>query len=238
MSSDLSKGESVLVPFLAGSTFLGGLPEAALLGLVRRGHTRRFKRGETLFSRGDDGDSLMVLTSGRIKIFNVTAEGREVALNFLGRGDITGEIAVLDGGPRTASGVALEDSEAFVLHRRDLIPVLKANPDALMEIVEALCQKLRLTSDQVEDALREMAERLARGLVRLMNQHGRRTAAGIVIDMKLTQRDIGTYTGLSRENTSRQLGQLRAAGIVALEGADIVILKPEALVALAGTEEA
>jgi CRP/FNR family transcriptional regulator, cyclic AMP receptor protein len=218
---------------LASSSFLGGLPEAALGELVSRGHTNRYAKGETIFERDDPGESLMVILSGRIKIANITGDAREVALNYLGVGDIVGEIAVLDGGARTATASALEDSEVFVVFRRDLLPVLQAHPAAMLEIVQVLCEKLRIASAQVEDSVLDMTGRMARGLLRLIKQHGRRGADGVRIDIRLNQRELGIYTGLSRENVSRQLGALRERGVVLFDGGDITVLDEAALTAIA-----
>ena len=141
----------------------------------------------------------MVVLTGRIKIFNVTADAREVVLNFLSVGDINGEIAALDGKERTADAVAMEACEVFVAHARELLPVLAANPAALFEIVQLLCEKLRAASAIIEDNTLEMRGRTARGLLRLARQHGRTSKSGIRLQLVLSQRELGGYLGLSRE---------------------------------------
>ena len=222
--------------FLGGSTFLGSLPGDALDALVRRGHARTFAKGETLYERGDAGDWLVIIVSGSVKIWNTTLDAREVVLNFLKAGDVNGEIAVLDGGVRTATATTLEKTEAVVIHRRDLQPVLMANPAALMEIIAILCEKLRLASEIVEDGQRDMPGRAATGLLRLARQHGRTSKDGIVIDLKVSQRDLGNYLGLSRENTNRQLASLRDAGLIRLDGTRVIILDETKLTALAALD--
>lgn len=223
---------------LRDATFLGGLPEAALEQLARRVTIARFARGHTIYRRGDEGDSLMVILAGRVKISNVTADAHEVVLNFLGKGDVNGEIAVLDGQERTANATALEDTEALVLQRRDLIPVLKANPEAMLEIIALLCDKLRLASSMIEANTLDMSGRTASGLLRLARQHGRKVKDGVLIDLKLSQRDLGSYLGLSRENANRQLSALKERGVVRVEGAAITILDEAELAALAERESA
>jgi CRP-like cAMP-binding protein len=190
--------------FLKNSSFLGGLPSATLEGLVRRGHVTKFPKGRIIYERGDPGDSLMVILSGRVKISIITIDAKEVVLNFLAEGDVNGEIAALDGGERTATATAIEDTEAFVIYRRDLLPVLTANFEAMLEIVKVLCEKLRAASEMVEDVQREMAGRTAKGLLRLARQHGRYTKEGILIELVISQRELGSYIGLSRESTSRR----------------------------------
>jgi len=214
---------------LKALSFLGGLPDAVLEQLASRAHFKRHKKGETIITRGDDGDSLMIVLAGRVKISNITSDAREIVLNFLGKGDVNGEIAILDGAPRTASAYAIEDTESLVLYRRDVLPVLLKNPDTMLELIKILCEKLRAASAIVEENSLPMAARAAAGLLRLADQHGRVVKGGTLIDLKLSQRDLGSYLGLSRENVSRQLGLFRDIGVLRIEGAEIVILDRDAL---------
>lgn len=208
---------------LCDNTFLGGLPGAVFDGIYQRGHLVRYAKGDTIVHRGDEGTNMMLILAGSVKVSNTTIDGREAVLNFLGPGDVNGEITVLDGLDRAATAVALEPTEAFVVQRRDLIPAILANPDAMMEIIHILCGKLRVTSALIEDGLNEMPGRTARGLLRLADQHGRNTKDGIVINLRLSQRDLGGYMGLSRENTSRQLATLRQKGLIRIDGPHIMI---------------
>jgi CRP/FNR family transcriptional regulator, cyclic AMP receptor protein len=220
-------------PFLRANTFFGGLPDAALDRLIARGHTRRFGKNEVMCRRGDPGDSLMVMLSGRAKVVNITTDAKEVVLNFLGAGDLNGEIAALDGKGRTADTITLEPCEVFAVHARDLLPTLVAHPEALLEIIQVLCDKLRSASAIIEDNTLEMQGRTARGLLRLAEQHGRTSRLGVRLELKMSQRELGAYLGLSRENVSRQLGHLRDAGAISVSGTDITITDKEGLTALA-----
>ena len=214
---------------LKALSFLGGLPDAMLEQLAGRAHVKRYKKGETIMTRGDDGDSLMIVLAGRAKISNITSDAREIVLNFLGKGDVIGEIAILDGAPRTASAFAIDEIEALVLYRRDLLPALLKSPDTMLELIKILCEKLRAASAIVEENSLPMAARAAAGLLRLADQHGRVVKRGTLIDLKLSQRDLGSYLGLSRENVSRQLGLFRDIGVLRIEGSEIVILDRDAL---------
>jgi CRP/FNR family cyclic AMP-dependent transcriptional regulator len=218
---------------LRADTFLGGLPDDVFDGVYRRGQMARFAKGEVIFHRGDEGSKMMLILRGVVKVSNTSPDGREAVLNFLGPGDVNGEITVLDGLDRTATAVALEPTEVFVIQRRDLLPAILANPESMMEIIQVLCGKLRVTSALIEDSLNEMSGRTARGLLRLADQHGRNTKDGIVINLRLSQRDLGAYMGLSRENTSRQLTTLRQKGLISIDGARIVIRDREGLEAAA-----
>jgi CRP/FNR family transcriptional regulator, cyclic AMP receptor protein len=234
MSSDPSFVDRIR-PFLRNNTFFGGLPDAALDALIRRGHTKKFGKGDAICRRGEPGDSVMVLLQGRIKVSNVNVDGKEVVLNFLGVGDITGEIGALDGNERTADAAALEPCEVFAVHARDLLPTLTAHPPALLEIIQILCEKLRSTSAIIEDNTLEMRARTARGLLRLARQHGRTTRSGVRLQLPMSQTELGNYLSISRENVSRQLGRLRDANVITVNDQQIIISDEEGLAEIAAT---
>jgi CRP-like cAMP-binding protein len=216
-------------PFLKNNTFLGGLPDDALDVLVRRGHTKRYAKGEVIYRRHDPGDSLMMILAGRVKITNVNADGKEVVLAFLAPGDLNGEIAVLGGRERTANAVAVEQSEAFVVYARDLLPVISAHPQVMLEMMQVLCEKICAASAIIEDNTLEMRARTAKGLLRLAQQFGRATRHGIRLDLVVSQSELGKYLSLSRANVSRQLGRLRDANVIRLQGTQIVIIDEKGL---------
>lgn len=216
---------------------LGALPDSALAELARRGHMASFKAQEVIFRRGDPGDHVLMITRGRIKIVNTTTNAREIVLNFLGPGDVLGEIAAFDGGARTADAVACEATNAFLLARRDVMAVLAAEPGALMPIVARLCAKLRAASEMAEERLLSLTGRCAAGLLRLARQHRSAAKDGTLIDLTVPQKDLGNYLGMSRENTSRQLGLLKEQGFIRMAGGRIVILDEPALEEMASHED-
>lgn len=220
-------------PFLKNNTFLGGLPDAALDTVILRGHVKHYSKGETICHRGDPGDSVMMILNGRVKITNINSDGKEIVLNFLGVGDLSGEIAVLDGKERTANAVALENSELFVVYARDLLPVLAAHPEVMLEIMQILCEKLRAASAIIEDNTLEMRARVAKGLLRLAQQIGRTSRDGIRLDLTVSQSELGNYLGLSRANVSRQLSQLKIANVLRIQGAQLLIVDEKGLTDIA-----
>lgn len=221
---------------LKTDSILGRLPDSVLDECLKRARITRFAKGEAIYRRGEPGDSLMIVLSGRIKISNITGEAREVVLNFLGEGDLNGELAALDGKGRSADATALEPTEVAVLYRRDLIPILERHPEALMSVIAVLCEKLRMTSAMVEHGLLQMTGKAAGGLLRLAKLHGLETRDGLLIDIKLSQKDLGGYLGMSRENTSRELARLREDDIIRLDGSRILILDAQRLADIAGEE--
>jgi CRP-like cAMP-binding protein len=213
---------------------LGRLPEAALNALVERGQLRQYAKRDIVYRRGEPGDSLMVVVKGRLKLSNVNVSGKEIVLYFLVPGDIYGEIAAMDGRERAANAVALEDCEVFLVYTRELVPILKAHPDAMFEIIQILCERVRAGAALIEDSTLEMRARVARGLQRLAQHHGDRSPAGTCVQLALSHAELGNYLGLSRANVSRQLGQLREANVIKIEAAQIVILDEDGLAKVAG----
>ena len=129
----------------------------------------------------------------------------------------------------SADAIALEASEVFTVYARDLLPVLAAHPQALFEIVQVLCEKLRDASAAIEDNSLDMRRRLARGLLRLALQHGKTSKEGIRVNLTMSQSELAAYLGLSRENVNRLLGQLREAKVIRKEGAQKVVTDERAL---------
>jgi len=191
------------------------------------------KRGATIFSKGDPGNSLIAVISGTVKISISSPDGRSAILNLIGPGEIFGEVAVLDGHARTADAIANTSCEIFVIDRRDFLPFVSSQPALAMKFIELLCARLRWTSDQVEEViLQDLPGRLASALIRLTERHdktkGERTIA-------VTQQEISEMVGMTRESINKQLRSWAVRNWVRLEHGAIVVLEPDSLRALAGT---
>jgi len=195
---------------------------------------RRFTRGTTLFSKGDPGTSMMAVLTGRLRAVNVSAEGKEVILNVIGPGEIVGEIALLDGKPRSSDVVVVEDTTAMVVERRDFMPFLLRHESLVERLLVVLCDRLRRTSGALEEiALFDLPARLARLLVKLAADYGKpHEGGGIRIGMKLSQRDLSSLVASTRESINKQLRIWRQAGTIDLVDNHIVLLQPQNLRAL------
>ena len=126
------------------------LEPAAFDQLCRYAKLSTLKRGATIFSKGDAGKSLYAVISGTVKISTSSAEGRSAFLNLIGTGEVFGEIALLDGRERTTDAIANSDCELFVIDRREFIPFLQGQPALAMKFIALLCERLRWTSEHVE----------------------------------------------------------------------------------------
>ena len=132
-------------------SLFGQLPPAALDHLGSYMKRRSLLRGTVIFAKGDPGSGLMGVLAGIVKISVPSADGRDVVLNIIHEGEIFGEIALLDGHPRTADASAMTDCELMVIERRDFIPFLSSHSELMMKVIEILCARLRHTSEQVQE---------------------------------------------------------------------------------------
>ena len=121
--------------------------------IVSRAVIRKIKKGTVLFRKGDIGSTLYAVCAGSVRISVPSEQGQDAIFNVIPSGELFGEIALLDGGPRTADAVAVEDSELMIIDRRDFIPMVRENPDVAMKLIELVCARLRRTSEQVEDIM-------------------------------------------------------------------------------------
>ena len=186
---------------LAGHPLFSSMKAEEIDNLANYARIVRFARASVIFSKGDEGSGLMAVVSGRVKISSLSHDGKDVVLNLIQPGEVFGEIALLDGRPRTANASAMQDSEILVLERRDFVPYLKQTPEVGLTLLAVLCDRLRRTSEQVEDVLfLDVSGRLAKTILRLAKhqRHGNS-------QVKATQKEIGQMIGLSRESTNKQL---------------------------------
>ena len=220
---------------LLASPFFQHMSAEELDEIIGFAAERRVAKGSTIFSKGDPGTSMMAVMAGRIRVSSISSDGREVMLNVIGAGEIFGEIALLDGKPRSADATALDDSVLMVVERRHFLPFLLRNPTLMERMLVVLCDRLRRTSIALEElALLDLPERLARLITKMAREYGRPVAEGMRIDMKLSQRDLATLVASSRETVNKQLRGWREQCVLDLVAGHIVVRNAAALERLVG----
>ncbi len=197
------------------------LPEALLQQVAQQAVVRTFPKNAIVVTEGDESDSLYVLVSGRAKVFVSDADGKEVQLNQLGTGEYFGEVT-LDGGLRSASVMALEDCRCAVLRRAELAGFMSEHPDFALHVIRKLAHRVRSLTDSVRDlAFIDVYGRVARLLLELAEE----TDGRMVIEERLTQKDIAARVGASREMVSRIFSELTEGGYLRKEDGRIVVLR-------------
>lgn len=203
--------------------FAGFSPDA-LDGLAAQMRRRTFKRGTMIFHKDQAGDALYVIESGRVRIFLPTESGTELTVEVSGAGDVFGELSLLDGRPRSASAEALEETAAFMLGREEFKAHLAATPQLAVALIELLSTRLRHVTEYAESlAHLDVHARLARTLLEMADRYGV-DRNGIEIDFDLTQADLATMVGATRERVNRALAAFRSQGLVELRGRKIALL--------------
>jgi CRP-like cAMP-binding protein len=203
---------------------------SALRRVAELGIKRRLASGERLFSKGDDGDALYGVISGNVAICASGPGGKEVILSVMEPGDILGEVALIDGLPRTADARALEPADLLMIRRRDFLALLEREPKLSIHLLQLLCERLRQTNSLVEDAaFLSLSARLAKRLLSLATLYGEAAEEGVHIGLKLSQSSMARMLGTSRESVNKHLQEWVRAGYIDVARSSVTVKDREAL---------
>jgi CRP/FNR family cyclic AMP-dependent transcriptional regulator len=218
------------IEFLKRLPLFVNLSDTELSVLAKEFTVRRFQQGETIFFQGDPGQALYLIEVGRVRIYVQDDSGQETSVIFYSAGDIFGELAAIDGLPRSASAIVADETIVHVLTRERLRAHLLASPQLAYNFMQALAVRVRYSTLQVGNlTLHDVPSRLARKLLELAQGYGRVTSDGVKIDMTLTQSDLASLIGATRESTNKALGHLKRGGVIHMEQNQITIIDPDAL---------
>ena len=210
-------------------SLFGQVGDDILAGVSAQLHRKTFRKGTIIFHKDQAGDALYIVESGRVRIFLPTQGGEELTVDVAGPGDVFGELALLDGRPRSASAGTLEDTVTFTISRDEFQKYLERAPQLAAALVELLSSRLRHVTEYAESlAFLDVHGRLARTLLEMSERYGVHKD-GIEIDFDLTQADLATMVGATRERVNRALATFRAQGLIELRGRKIVLLDTDRL---------
>ncbi len=201
------------------------ISEADLRPLAEAAYGRRYEKGEVICEKDGPGDALYLIRSGRVRVYTTDEQGHEVTLHIYGPGSFFGELALLDGLPRSASVAAQERSDILVLPRQAFLTCLEAHPRILLEIITAITRRLRITTERAEQmAFLNIYGRIALQLLDLAEKHGRPAGEGTEIAMDLTPEDLASLSGVDLGGLERALEFYQDARLVELRWPRIVVL--------------
>jgi CRP/FNR family cyclic AMP-dependent transcriptional regulator len=216
---------------------LGELTAAERDQLLTYARVEHYRQGSVIFLKDSPGRGMMAVLRGKVRISASAPDGREIVLNVIEKGQVFGEVALLDGKDRSADALAMEDCDLLVIERRDFVPFVESRPGLALRLIAILCERLRRTTQQVEDVLfLDLPSRLAKKLLDLAATSGKRTPSGLRLEAKLSQREIGNMIGLSRESVNKQLAQWQEDGVIAVEKGVIVLRDEAALRRIVGMD--
>ena len=214
--------EPDVVEILRSAAIFAELPDDALARLAARCVRRTYGRNQFLWYQGDDGAHLVVVSSGLVKVVLSSPQGGEVVLTTLGPGGISGELAVLDGSPRSASVVAAEPTTVLLLTRATVLDTLNRYPSVLDALLRSLGNLIRRITEQAGDfVFLDLGGRVAKLLLHLAEAHG---ASSTVLDLRLTQSDLAAMVGATRPAVNRVLQNLAGRGVIEVDGQRIVLV--------------
>lgn len=226
MRTHLSAHETQIadrLAFFREHPIFGILGPGLLQQLRAHARVRNVEHGTTVFAKGDPGSSLFAILEGQVKVISYSPHGKYAVFNLLSAGDIFGEIALLDGGERTADVVAVTDCKFLVIDRREFLPLVHSRADISQKLIEVLCKRLRNASRQVEEVMfLDLSAKLARTLLRLADNTSNNRIA-------LTQSEIAQLIGASRESTNKQLRHWETLNWLHIERGEVVVIDMKSL---------
>jgi len=211
-----------------------GLGEAELAGARREAVERVVARRETLFREGDPAEAFMVVVAGRVKLTQLGADGQEVIVRYLGPGDMCAAVAIFPGATYPATAEAVDEIRVLLWPREQIDGLLRRLPALAMNAMRVLSERVRELQDRVRELSTEkVAQRIARALIRLARQVGKRVEGGVLLDLPLSREDLANMTGTTLYTVSRVLSEWEASGIVETGRERVVIRRPHGLVSIA-----
>ena len=225
---------TALVRLFSGSVLFSGFPPSALAKLAEGAVMRSACDKEVIFEKGDPGDELFALVHGRVKISASSENGKEVIFAILESGDFFGETALLDGKPRCAGCVAIEDCQLLVVKREKFLSLLEQTPSLAIHLLTLVCERLRQADRYLEEiSFFPLEVRLARRLLTLADEYGSPANGGIEIALNISQHELGSMVAASRESVNVALNQWVKEGWLTLGRGVMTIHARESLCQIA-----
>jgi CRP-like cAMP-binding protein len=191
--------------------------------LARLTTRRRYPKDTVVFFENEEGDSFFMILEGRIKVTILGDDGREIILSVLGPGDFFGEMALLDNEPRSATAIAVEESELLILNRADFQGVATKR-SITAALIKVLTARLRRANHQISTlALLDVYGRVARVILDMAREEGKRLKDGRIAFRRATHQEIANRIGTTRETVTRMLKDLERQGLIQIEGREIIV---------------
>lgn len=216
--------------FLKNVPLFSDFSEEELDKLLAISKEKTYPKDSIIFQRDEIGNFFFLICSGKVKVILETEEGKEGILSILYPKEFFGEMSLLDGEPRSASIVALEDTSVLLINRDDFLNLLYKYPEIALKILKTLSLRLRKANRQIETLMfLDAPGRIARTLIDIAEEKGKKTEEGICIDLEFTRQELGNLIGVSRETTIRVLRSFEEGGILSIERNHIIIRDIEKL---------
>jgi len=214
--------------FLKYVPIFSELSDSTLEQISKLGVKKKFPKDSIILFEHETGSALFVIVSGKVKVSRVSEDGKEVILTILGDSDFFGEMAILDGLTRSANVTSMEDSELFIIQRKDFLELLQIHPEVSIALLQELTQRLRAADMKIKSlSLKDAEGKVATVILQLADDLGKIKQGTVEIEKLPFQQDLANMTGKTRETISRTLHSFAKKGLVELDGSKLRILNYE-----------
>jgi CRP/FNR family transcriptional regulator, cyclic AMP receptor protein len=215
-----------ILAFLQATALCQGLDQKTIQRLAADFHLRKFSRGETIFHEGDESRQMFIITIGKVRIFTVTPSGDETTINIFRKGDLVGEFAAVDEGPRSASAKAIFETQMLAISGEWFVQHMRENSQLAINLARLLAAKARWTTEYAHTIARyDAAGRLLHILLLYYNQQKERVGENSnQLDFTLSQSDLASMVGASREWVNHLLSDWKKRGLLEHKGGRIILL--------------
>jgi len=204
--------------------FFRNLSDEDISALTELCELKSYSKNSIVFSQHEKGDTLYLILKGSVKVTLLSESGREVILSILKNGDFFGEMAILDGLPRSASVITMENTEFMCLKRERFLHLLSKKPEIGVSILAEMSKRLREADERIESlSLLDVYGRTARWIIKLAKKEGKKTENGILIEKIPKQIDIAGIVGTTRESISRVLTYFQRSGLITIKGSSMIV---------------
>lgn len=217
-----------MVHFLRQIPLFSALKDEEIEAIYKLSVTKKCSKDTIILLEDEEGDTLFVILSGKVKVTTFSESGKEVIFSILNEGDFFGDMSLLDGKPRSATVISIEESELRLIRRSDFNKLIESHPGIALKLLEELTSRLRKADERIESlALLDVTGRVAGILLQLADERGEKTERSILIKSRPTHQELANMVGTTRETVTRILKQLENKKYINMDGKDLTIINPE-----------
>jgi CRP/FNR family transcriptional regulator, cyclic AMP receptor protein len=228
MKGNIRSVESIMINIFRKIPLFSSLKDEELEAIARVSVVKNCLKDSLILVEDEEGDALFIIRKGKVKVTSFSETGKEVILCILGDGDFFGDMSLLDGKPRSASVVAIEESLVYIIRRVDFNRIIDKHPNIARKLLKELTSRLRKADERIEShVFLNVSGRVAGILLLLADESGIKTPEGVVIRARPTHQDLANMVGSTRETVTRILKQMESKNYITLSGKEVTILDPE-----------
>ncbi len=217
-----------MIQFLRQIPLFASLKDEEIEAIYKLSVTKKCPKDAIILLEDEEGDTLFVILKGKVKVTTFSESGKEVIFSILNEGDFFGDMSLLDGKPRSATVISIEESVLRLIRRSDFNKLIETHPGIALRLLEELTSRLRKADERIESlALLDVTGRVAGILLQLADERGEKSERSILIKSRPTHQELANMVGTTRETVTRVLKQLENKKYLSMDGKDLTIIDPE-----------